>query len=139
MSGAVLLNLLSIFSIKSKPKKAIRSSKIQISPNLYSLFPIIAWLQIFPFSIVIPTETALWKSGISFLIQYGVLALPVLPNRTPFQVMLPNPRGLANKSSFIPRTSQLWNSLPSTAFPESYNLSSFKSNINKLDLISFSI
>ena len=56
----------------------------------------------------------------------------------PFQVTLPNPRTLAHKSSFIPRTSQLWNSLPPTTFPESYNLSSFKSNINKLDLVSLS-
>ena len=56
----------------------------------------------------------------------------------PFQVTLPNPRTLAHKSSFIPRTSQLWSTLPSTAFPESYNLSAFKININKLDLISLS-
>ena len=56
----------------------------------------------------------------------------------PFQVTLPNPRTLSHKSSFIPRTAQLWNSLPPTTFPESYNLSSFKSNINKLDLISLS-
>ena len=56
----------------------------------------------------------------------------------PFQVTLPNPRTLSHKSSFIPRTSQLRNSLPPTTFPESYNLSSFKSNINKLDLISLS-
>ena len=41
-----------------------------------------------------------------------------------FQVTLPNPRTLSHKSSFIPRTSQLWNSLPPTTFPESYNLSS---------------
>ena len=54
----------------------------------------------------------------------------------PFQVTLPNPRTLSYKSSFIPRTSQLWNSLPPTTFPESYNLPFFKSNINKLDLIS---
>ena len=53
-----------------------------------------------------------------------------------FQVTLPNPQTLPHKSSFIPRSSQLWNSLPSTIFPESYNLSSFKSNINKLDLVS---
>ena len=53
-----------------------------------------------------------------------------------FQVTLLNPRTLAHKSPFIPRTSQLWNSLPPTTFPESYNLSSFKSIINKLDLIS---
>ena len=57
----------------------------------------------------------------------------------PFQVTLPNPRTLPHKSSFIPRTSQLWNSLQPTTFPESYNLSSFKSNINKLDLVSLSI
>ena len=56
----------------------------------------------------------------------------------PFQVTLLNPRTLSHKSSFIPRTSQLWNSLPPTTFPESYNLSSFKSNINKLDLVSLS-
>ena len=56
----------------------------------------------------------------------------------PFQVTLPIPRTLAHKSSFITRTSQLWNSLPPTTFPESYNLSSFKSNVNKLDLVSLS-
>ena len=56
----------------------------------------------------------------------------------PFQVTLPNPRTLSHKSSFIPRTSQLWNSLPPTTLPESYNLSSVKSNINKLDLVSLS-
>ena len=55
----------------------------------------------------------------------------------PFQVTLPNPRTLSHKSSFIPRTSQLWNTLPPTTFPESYNLSSFKSNINKLILSPF--
>ena len=56
----------------------------------------------------------------------------------PFQVILSNPRTLSHKSSFIPRTCKLWNTLPSTSFPESYNLSSFKSNISKLDLISLS-
>ena len=52
----------------------------------------------------------------------------------PFQVSLPNPRTLSHKSSFIPRTCNLWNVLPSSCFPESYNLPSFKSKINKLDL-----
>ena len=56
----------------------------------------------------------------------------------PFQVTLPNPGTLSHKSSFTPRTSQLWSSLPPTTFPESYNLSSFKSNINELDLVSLS-
>ena len=53
-----------------------------------------------------------------------------------FQVILSNPRTLSHKSSFIPRTCKLWKTLPSTSFPESYNLSSFKSNINKPDLLS---
>ena len=56
----------------------------------------------------------------------------------PFQVSLPNPRTLSHKSSFIPRTCNLWNALPYSCFPESYNLPSFKSKINKLDLISLS-
>ena len=54
----------------------------------------------------------------------------------PFQVSLPNPRTLSHKSSFNPRTCNLWNVLPSCCFPESYNLPSFKSNVNKLDPIS---
>ena len=53
-----------------------------------------------------------------------------------FQVSLPNPRTLSDKSSFVPRTWNLWNVLPSSCFPESFNLPSFKSKINKLDLIS---
>ena len=52
----------------------------------------------------------------------------------PFQVSLPNPRNLSHKSSFIPRTCNLWNVLPSSCFPESYNLPSFKSKINNLIL-----
>ena len=56
----------------------------------------------------------------------------------PFQVTLPNRQTLSHKSSFIPRTSQLWNPWPPNTFPESYNLSSFKSNINKIDLVSLS-
>ena len=56
----------------------------------------------------------------------------------PFQVSLPNPRTLSHKSSIIPRTCNLWNVLPSSYFPESYNLPYFKSKINKLYLISLS-
>ena len=55
-----------------------------------------------------------------------------------FQVSLPDPKTLSRKSSFIPRTCNLWNFLPSSCFPESYNFPSFKSNINELDLISLS-
>ena len=67
-----------------------------------------------------------------------VRCVPTTRNSTyshPVKVKLPNPRTLAHKSSFIPRTSQLWNSLPPTTFPESYNFSSVKTNIT-LDLIS---
>ena len=53
------------------------------------------------------------------------------------KIIVPS-KTVTHKSSFIPRTSQLWNSLPPTTFPESYNLSSFKSNVNKLDLVSLS-
>ena len=56
----------------------------------------------------------------------------------PFQVSLPNPRSLSHKSASIPRTCNLRNALSSSCFPESYNLLSFKSKINKLDLISLS-
>ena len=53
----------------------------------------------------------------------------------PFQVSLPTSRTLSHKSSFIPRTCNLWNVLPSSCLPESCNFPSFKSNINQLDLI----
>ena len=53
----------------------------------------------------------------------------------PFQITLPNPQALAHKSSFIPRISQRRSSLPSSVFPESYNLSSFNFSINKLDIV----
>ena len=56
----------------------------------------------------------------------------------PFQVSLPNPRTLSHKLSFIPRTCNSLNVLPSSCFPESYNLPSFKSKIIKPDLISLS-
>ena len=54
------------------------------------------------------------------------------------QVSLPTSRILSHKSSFIPRTCNSWNVLPSSCFPESYKLPSFKSKINKLDLLSLS-
>ena len=52
----------------------------------------------------------------------------------PFQVSLPNPQTLSHKSSFIARTGNLWNVLPSSCFPESNNLPSFKSQMSKLAL-----
>ena len=35
------------------------------------------------------------------------------------------------RTSFFPRTSSLWNSLPAECFPTTYNLQSFKSSVNK--------
>ena len=55
-----------------------------------------------------------------------------------FQVLLPKPTTLSQKSSFLSRTCNLWNVLPSSCLPESYNLPSFKSKMNKLNLISLS-
>ena len=57
---------------------------------------------------------------------------------TPLPSSLPTSRTLSHKSSFIPRTCNLWNVLPSSCFPESYNLPSFKSKIDNLDPISLS-
>ena len=56
----------------------------------------------------------------------------------PFQATLPNPRTQAHNSYFIPRTSQLWNSLPPTTFLEYYNLSYLNLTSTKLDLVSLS-
>ena len=120
MSGVVLLNLLSIFSTKSSLKPSV-SSRIQSSPISTSLshHRLAADMSIFYFY---------FNGHCSLEIKN------ITPH--PFQVTRPNPRTLAHKSYFIPRTSLLWNSLQSIIFPESYNLSSLKSNINKLDPVS---
>jgi len=137
MSGVVLLNLLSIFLTESSLKLAV-SSTIQTSPILYSLScrRLVTDLPIFYsyFQGHCSQET-------KNIIPYPVRRVRTTRSPThshPFQVTLPNPRTLAHKSSFIPRTSQLCNSLPPTTFPESYNMSSFKSKINKLDVVSLS-
>ena len=137
MSGVVLLNLLSIFLTESSLKLSV-SSTVQTSLILYSLSHrrLVADLSIF---------YRYFHGHCSQEIK-NIIPDPVRRVRTtrsstyshPFQVTLPYPRTLSHKSSFIPRTSQLWNSLPPTTFPESYNLLSFKSNINKLDLVSLS-
>ena len=72
-----------------------------------------------------------------WLSHYGLVAPELLHRALTFRVALPNSQALCHKSSFIPRTSNLWNIL-SSCFPESYNLLSFKSEINKLDLIPLS-
>ena len=50
----------------------------------------------------------------------------------------PTPRTLSHKSSFIPRTRNLWNVLPSSCLPEFYSMQSSKFKVNKLDQISLS-
>ena len=128
MSGVVLLNLLSIFLTKSSLKLSV-SSTIQTSIILYSLSPIVVYFH------------GHCSKEIKNIIPNPVRRIRATRSSTyshPCQVTLPNARTLSHKSSFIPRTSQLWNSLPPTTFHESYILSSCKSNINKLDLVSLS-
>lgn len=48
----------------------------------------------------------------------------------PFTVMVDFNRTSKMYNSFVPRTSRLWNSLPSHVFPTSYDLSKFKSNVH---------
>ena len=130
--GAPKSSLHLLDRVQSKAIRLINNPSLTNSLQSLSHRRLIAGL---PFSTAILKDIALWKSRILFLIQRGVFE----PTHShPFQVTLPNPRTLAHKSSFIPRTSKLLNSLPPTTFPESYNLSSFKSNINKFDLISLS-
>lgn len=47
-----------------------------------------------------------------------------------FSVVVDRARTQRFYESFIPRTSRLWNLLPDTIFPESYNLPKFKRNLN---------
>ena len=136
MSGVVLLDLLSIFSIKSKAFRLINNQNLTNSLQSIYHCRLVADLSIF----------CKYFHGNCSLEIKNIIPGPASRLRTtrsstqthPFQVTLPSPRTLSHKSSFILRTSQLWNTLPSPAFPESYSLSSFKSNVNKLDLISLS-
>ena len=52
-------------------------------------------------------------------------------NSHTFTVEVPSCKKKFYSSSFFPRTSVLWNSLPSACFPEGCNLGSFKSRVNK--------
>ena len=72
------------------------------------------------------------------LVFRDILSNQKLESLTLLQCLPPASRIISHKSSFIVRTCNLWNILPSSCFPESYNLPSFKSKINKLDLISLS-
>ena len=137
MSWMVLLNLLCIFLTESSLKLSV-SSTIQTSLILYSL----SHRRLFAdLSIFYRYFHGHCSQAIKNFIPDPVRRVRTTRSSTyshPFQVTLPNLRTLSHKSSFIPRTSQLWNSLPPTTFPESYNVSSFKSNTNKLDLVSLS-
>ena len=48
----------------------------------------------------------------------------------PYTVAVPRCRTKSYSSSFFPRTASLWNSLPGACFPSSFDLPSFKRNIN---------
>ena len=49
----------------------------------------------------------------------------------PYTLRSPLIRNQFHENSFFPRTTRLWNSLPAHCFPDGYNLTSFKSNVNK--------
>ena len=48
-----------------------------------------------------------------------------------FSVSIPRCYKDVNVNSFFPRTAKLWNSLPIECFPLTYDLSGFKSRINR--------
>ena len=137
MFGVVLPDLLYIFLTKSSPKPClINNPSLTKSLQTCSHRRLVAELSIF---------YRFFHGHCSLEIK-TIIPDPLKhlrPTRSstqshPFQVTLSNPRTLPHKSSFIPRTCQLWNTLPSTSFPESYNLSCIKSNITKFDFISLS-
>ena len=59
----------------------------------------------------------------------------------PHTVVVPKANTRGYSSSFFPRTSVLWNSLPASCFPPSYNLHQFQLNICNIFLLfeSFSL
>ena len=139
MTGVMLLSLLTIFSTKPNQSKAIHLIN---NPNLTNSLQTLSHRRLVAdLSIFYRYFHGHCSLDIKNIIPDPVKCVRATRSSThshPFQVTLPNPRTLAHKSSFIPRTSQLWNSLPPTTFPESYSLSSFKSNINRLDFVSLS-
>ena len=52
-------------------------------------------------------------------------------NSHPFTVEVPSCQKKFYAASFFPRTSVMWNSLPLSCFPDSYNLNRFKSRVNR--------
>ena len=131
-------NPLSVFSTKSSPKPFV-SSIILTSPNRSK--PLSHRRLVGDLSIFYRYFNGHCSQEIRDIIPVPLMRVRTTRSSThshPFQVSLPNPRTLSHKSSFIPRTCNLWNVLPPSCFHESYNLPSFKSNVNKLDLISLS-
>ncbi|CAH2229144.1 jg20757 [Pararge aegeria aegeria] len=49
----------------------------------------------------------------------------------PFVVDIPRTRTKRFASSFLIRTARIWNALPASIFPSSYNMSTFKSRVNR--------
>ena len=52
-------------------------------------------------------------------------------NSHPFTVEVPSCQKKFYAASFFPRTSVMWNALPLSCFPDSYNLNRFKSRVNR--------
>ena len=71
-----------------------------------------------------------WLNWFHFLILQWVL-LVILIDCMIFSVTIPRCYKDAYVNSFFPRTARLWNSLSLECFPLSYDLSHFKSRINR--------
>jgi hypothetical protein len=48
-----------------------------------------------------------------------------------FSFAIPRSKTIHHQKSFFPRSTRLWNSLPSSVFPTDYNLALFKRNVNQ--------
>ncbi|CAH2218321.1 jg23594 [Pararge aegeria aegeria] len=49
----------------------------------------------------------------------------------PYVVDIPRTRTKRFASSFLIRTARIWNALPASIFPSAYNMSTFKSRVNR--------
>ena len=87
------------------------------------------WL-IFSISITLVDVHLNWLNWFPFLILEGDL-LVILMDCMIFFATIPRCYKDVYVNSFFPQTARLWNSLPIECFPLTYDLSSFKSRINR--------
>ncbi|MPC79882.1 hypothetical protein E2C01_074435 [Portunus trituberculatus] len=84
----------------------------------------LSFITIFMLTVLLISLTVCLLSSCSLTAQGFLLPF------TPYSVQLSNARVSQYSQSFIPFTSKLWNSLPTSVFSLSYDLSSFKREIS---------